>query len=207
MIKVYKFVTGFLSANTYILVKEGETDAVAIDIGGDENVLVEAEKKGGFTIKAVLLTHGHFDHIGGTKFFQDRGAKVYINKLDNAFLSDAKLNLSTTCGINLAPFTADNFVVGGDEFTVCGITFKVISTPGHTKGSVCYITGDMMFSGDTIFDRSFGRYDFPTGNANELINSINDLFSLTVNYKIYAGHGDETTLFEEKLYNPINDYT
>ena len=206
MIKVYKFVTGFLSANTYILVKEGETDAVAIDIGGDEKTLVEAENKYGFTIKAVLLTHGHFDHKGGTKFFQDRGAKVYVSELDNSFLSNEKLNLSTTCGINLQSFTANEFVFDGQELTVCGITFKVIATPGHTKGSVCYITGDMMFSGDTIFDRSFGRYDFPTGNAKELINSISNLFSLSVNYKIYAGHGEETTLFEEKLYNPINDY-
>lgn len=206
MIKIYKFVTGFLSVNTYILVKDGETDAVAIDIGGDEKQIEQAEKEYGFNIKAVLLTHGHFDHIGGVKYFKDKGAKVYVSKKDEAFLTDNSLNLANTLGYKVKEFTADYTVSEGDVISVCGIEFKVIETPGHTEGSVCYIVEDKIFAGDTLFERSFGRYDFPTGNVKKLIKSIDRLFNLDGDYTVYSGHGNETTLKEERLYNAILNY-
>ena len=206
MIKVYKFVTGFLSVNTYVLVKDGETNAVAIDIGGDEKQIEMAEKKYGFEIKAVLLTHGHFDHIGGVKYFKDRGAKVYISKKEEPFLTDERLNLASTLGYNVNKFNADHTFVDGDVISLYGIDFKVVETPGHTEGSVCFIVEDKLFAGDTLFERSFGRYDFPTGNVNKLIKSVEKLFNLEGDFTVYSGHGNETTLEEERVYNPLNEY-
>ena len=206
MIKIYKFVTGFLSVNTYVLVKDGYTDAVAIDIGGDEKQIENAEKEYGFTIKAVLLTHGHFDHIGGVKYFKDRGAKVYISKKEEPFLSSDRLNLASTLGYKLNEFTADYTFADGDVLSLYGIDFKVVETPGHTEGSVCFIVEDKIFAGDTLFERSFGRYDFPTGNANKLIKSVEKLFNLQGDFTVYSGHGNQTTLEEERLYNPLNEY-
>ena len=137
---------------------------------------------------------------------EDKGAKVYVSKKDEAFLTDNSLNLANTLGYKVKEFTADYTVSEGDILSVCGIEFKVIETPGHTEGSVCYVVEDKIFAGDTLFERSFGRYDFPTGNVKKLIKSIDRLFNLDGDYTVYSGHGNETTLKEERLYNAILNY-
>lgn len=204
--KIYKYHTGPLKVNTYVLVSEDSKNAVAIDIGGDVEMLENEEKKHGFKIVAVLLTHGHFDHIGGVKYFKDRGAKVYIGNGDKEFLCNKSLNLSLYFGENIQVFDADYTVSDGDEFTVNDVKFKVIETPGHTKGSVCYLTENYLFSGDTLFERSFGRVDFPTGSIDDLVASASKLFNLEGNYTVLPGHGEETDLQSEKDNNPINEY-
>lgn len=203
--KIFTYQTGALGVNTYVLVASGG-DAVAIDVGGSVDKLLGEEKKQGFKIKAVLLTHGHFDHIGGVKFFQGRGAKVYIGENEKDFTRNKSLNLSTFFCENIEGFDADYFVKDGEVLNVLDFTFKVISTSGHTKGGVCYAIDNYLFTGDTLFERSYGRVDFPTGNLDELIDSINKLFKLQGDYVVYPGHGESTTLDEERNYNPINNY-
>ena len=203
MIKVYKFVTGFLSANTYILVKEGETDAVAIDIGGDENVLVEAEKKGGFTIKAVLLTHGHFDHTGAVAELKEiTGAKVYIHADDECMLNDTIKNVAYLVpGYEYKPFEADVLLTGGDMIFLDELDISVMHTPGHTKGSVMYFVNDCIFTGDTIFEGSVGRTDFYSGDISAQRETLKRISALRTNYTLYPGHGEATTLDNEKKFN------
>ena len=206
MIEVFKFVTGSLSVNTYVLAKKGESEAVAIDVGGDAELIEKEMLKHGFTIKTVLLTHGHFDHIGGVKYFQNKGAKVYIGEKDEKFLHDKSLNLALICGANIESFYADYTLKEGDEITLHGINFKVYETPGHTIGSVCYLTENYIFTGDTLFERSFGRFDFPTGDFNALTKSIIRLFEIDEDLIVYPGHGGATRLLEEKDNNSILNY-
>ena len=130
----------------------------------------------------------------------------YIGNKEKEFTYNKSLNLSLYFGESLQSFTADYFVSDGDEITFDELTFKVIETPGHTKGSVCYVLDNYIFSGDTLFERSYGRVDFPTGNVSELISSIKKLFSLNGNYIVLSGHGEKTTLQEEIDNNPINEY-
>ena len=105
-------------------------------------------------------------------------------------------------GVTVPEFEICRTFKDGEEITLCGINFKVLETPGHTVGSVCYVSGDMIFTGDTLFCGSVGRWDLPTGNFTELSKSVKRLAALDVDYKIYAGHGEDTTLSRERAYNP-----
>ena len=100
----------------------------------------------------------------------------------------------------------DSLLSENDKITAGNFSLSVIETPGHTEGSVCYVVEDKIFAGDTLFERSFGRYDFPTGNARKLVKSVERLFKLDGDFTVYSGHGNETTLSEERLYNPLVEY-
>ena len=155
---------------------------------------------------AILLTHGHFDHILGVKELQAAtGAKTYLLKEEVSLSSDPEKNLSGWSGtqVSLLP---DVEVSDGEVLTLASITFKVLATPGHTDGSCCYYIEEdgVVFCGDTVFLESVGRTDFPTGSGSKLLNSVREkIFTLPDDVKLYPGHGDATSVEHEKKYNPF----
>ncbi len=203
--KLLHLATGLLGVNTYFLVNEETSNAVVIDGGESYKLIKKTEADYGFKIKAVLLTHAHFDHAGNAKKLQDDGAKIYISKLDAPKLKN-QLNLASNFGRKFEYLDADYTFSDGDELVVEGIKIKALITPGHTDGSACFIVGDMLFSGDTLFCESVGRTDFPTGNRNDLITSVKRLFALDGDYKVYPGHQEFTTLSHERANNMFVDY-
>ena len=202
--KLLRYNLGALSVNCYLLINEQTNKAVAIDVGGDSGFLKLECLKKGIEITDILLTHGHFDHIAGTYDFYKDGVKIYMGEKELGFISDDSLNLSYMFNTDIKKFEAIG-VKDGDVLNLNGIEIKVLETPGHTKGSVSYIVEDKIFDGDVLFEGSFGRIDFPTGNAKTLINTCKNLFKYD-GYTLYPGHGEETKVSDEKLTNPILSY-
>ena len=152
-----------------------------------------------------MLTHGHFDHIGAVKYLREElNAPVAIHAEDADCLNDDSKNLSFYMGMDIGgQGTADIMLKNGDKLYVGDITLKVIHTPGHSRGSVCFLSSRAVFTGDTLFHGSIGRSDFPGGDFKELINSINNkLMVLDDNCIIYPGHGPVSTIGREKVINP-----
>jgi glyoxylase-like metal-dependent hydrolase (beta-lactamase superfamily II) len=196
--KVYKIYPKGFASNSYILTADDKT-CVLVDCA-QERVFDEC-KRLGLTPEYVLLTHGHFDHIGGCGKFFDDGVKIMCGEKeqDLIFSSD---NRAIFNGVAIPHFEIEKTLKDGEELDLCGMHFKVLHTPGHTAGGVCYICEDNLFTGDTLFCESVGRCDLPTGNARELIQSVKRLFELQGDYKVYCGHEDDTTLEHERKYNP-----
>lgn len=202
--KIYHLISGPLGVNTYFLVGE-DNQAVVIDCGENYKKIKQAELANNFTVKAILLTHAHFDHSGCAKKLQDDGVNVYISKLDAPKLLNDQ-NLSADFGRKFEYLTADYTFNDGDIISLFGIKIKVISTPGHTDGSVCFIVDNAIFSGDTLFLDSVGRTDFITGNRDDMVNSVKRLFALDRDYAVYPGHGEFTTLERERKFNVMAEY-
>ncbi len=202
--KMYHLPTGLLHVNSYFLVNDNG-EAVVIDCGENYKKIKQVESDNGFKIKAVLLTHAHFDHSGCAKKLQDDGAKIYVSKIDAPKLLN-DLNLSSDFGRKFDYLTADYTFSDGEVLSVCGIRIKVILTAGHTDGSATFMVGDMLFTGDTLFLESVGRTDFPTGNRAQLVESVKKLYSLEGDYRVYPGHQEFTTLDHERKYNTFVDY-
>lgn len=203
-INIEKFVLGELETNTYI-VTETESDVSAVvDPATEDEVLLKAlENK---NVKYILLTHGHFDHISGAKAVKEKtGAKTVIHKEDADCLkneSKSLFRLMNSASNSKQPVTsADILTENGSLLTFGNTTIRVLHTPGHTKGGVCYIFEKerVIFSGDTLFRLSAGRTDFPDGNAREELMSLSDIAKLDGDFNVYCGHGEDTTLdFERK---------
>lgn len=201
--------TGPLAVNTYIVSMnepspERRSECVVIDPANSGKVKRALDEMN-FECKAILITHGHFDHIMGVAKLRDAtGAKVYINRLDAKAMSDSGASLATMVGFRVDPSDVDVFVQDNMVFTEAGIEFLAIHTPGHTKGGVCYILREerVIFSGDTLFFMSYGRTDLPGGDAVELYDSIvYRLFTLKGDYRVLPGHDRETTLDFERINN------
>ncbi len=206
--RLIHFVSGAFGVNTYIIGADGLKDCAVIDPGGAEPVLA-ALKQHGLTCKAILLTHGHFDHIGGVKRLKEEtGAKLYVHEADAAKLGSNRLNLAVLMGENVPPAEPDVLLHGGETLSIAGLTIRVLHTPGHTKGGVSYVieSEKTIFSGDTLFRDSVGRTDFPDGSLDEIRRSVVDvLFALEGDYKVYTGHEESTTLDYERTHNPIRN--
>lgn len=192
--------------NCYIVISE-QNNAVLIDAPQADNDALEQLEKQGVKIKKILLTHGHCDHIESLAFLAEKyGAEVYIHKLDEPKLHDDFLNLSEYFGsLYSSPiqhFKGAKTVEDGDIITLDELEFKVIHTPGHTRGSVCYIVNDVMFSGDTLFKQSIGRTDMPDGDTNTLMSSLKRLEKIEGDYLLLTGHGGSSRLSEERANNP-----
>lgn len=199
--KILTLTTTELATNTYIVVNGKE--AFVVDPGDNADAILAAAAQEGATITEVLLTHGHYDHIGAVAELQRKGALVIMHR-DDVHLIYSFKNLAFYSGKTVDKFLPDVTVSGGETLNVAGLDVRVIHTPGHTEGGVCYIVGDAIFSGDTLFELSYGRTDFPTGDFAKLKNSIvNKLFTLKENYTVYPGHGNPSTLDFERDNNPI----
>lgn len=210
MLNIRSIPTGPLSVNTYIVWygnDDEKHDCVVIDPANSGKVLRELEKLR-LECKAVLITHGHFDHIMGVSKLRDStGAKVYIDRLDAKAMSDNSASLASMIGFHVDPSKVDVFVDDNMLFEEAGIRFKVIHTPGHTEGSVCYLVESerVIFSGDTLFYMSYGRTDLPGGDSAALYDSlVYRLFALKGDYRVLPGHDRETTLDFERIHNICN---
>lgn len=204
-IKIGRMTLGVCATNCYFLYREGNREVVFVDPADRGADLFEALKNKGFTVAAILLTHGHFDHIWGAERLRElSGAKIYALDAENVVCRDAYVNVSAQAG-RKATIEPDEWLTDGQEINLAGIGLKVIATPGHTVGSCCYYIEEAGFliAGDTLFEGSVGRTDFPTGSMSKLVRSVKEkLFLLPEETKVYPGHGDATTIGEEKQYNP-----
>lgn len=194
VIKIYP--QGF-AANCYLLTEDGRS-AIAVDPSAPR-VLKEAQKRG-LEVKYVLLTHGHYDHIGGCAALQGAGAKIGCLEAERGLVFGAG-NLAAAHGLVIPPFTLDFTMKDGEVLSLCGMTVRVIATPGHTAGGASYLVGDRLFTGDTLFEESIGRTDLPTGNGRDLTDSVRKLYALAGDFVVCAGHGEDTSLEHERHCN------
>ena len=172
---------------------------------GEHNTDLEAfVRQNSSYIKYILLTHMHFDHIGGVAMIKkiSPNAKVVIHSLDADGLLDPLKSLAAYFGFEHEKVFADIKCEDGDVLTIGDTEIKVLHTPGHSEGGVCYIVNDVIFCGDTIFESSCGRTDFPGGSSVVLAQSLKKLYDLEGDYILYPGHGNSTTLENERKYNP-----
>lgn len=196
---IYTVPAGVLRANSYIVTENG-ADAVLIDCGGAQPLAFARQK--GLNIRSVLLTHGHFDHIAGCAELQAAGAQIGCAKAEKSLLA-SPANLAAEMGVRIPAFSVDFTFQDGDELDLCGLKFTVLATPGHTPGGVCFLCGDSLFTGDTLFCESVGRTDFPGGSTAQLRESVKKLLALPGNLTVYPGHDEPTTLEHERMFNPF----
>ena len=197
--KITTFVLGLLSNNTYLVENEEEKTCFIVDPSTESDKLTDYIDNNNLKLEGILLTHGHFDHIGGVARLKDKyGAKVYMHEMDIEFI-DNPLDF----GRKFSKFTVDKTVSDGDIIKICNSEIKVIHTPGHSQGGVCYICDNVIFCGDTIFRDSYGRYDLRGGDFAILQNSIGKIFDIQGDYILLCGHGPSTTLAYERAHNEI----
>ncbi len=205
-LKIGRMVIGSVQTNCYFVYREGSGDAVLFDPADKGDHIYETLKEKGFNVKAILLTHAHFDHIWGCQRLQElSGAPLYAYAAEKALCEDAETNVSAQVG---RPCTVrpDRYLADGEEISAADMTCRLIATPGHTVGSCCYYFEEAGFliAGDTLFAESVGRTDLATGSMSALVRSIKEkLFVLPDDTKVYPGHGDSTTIGHEKQYNPF----
>ncbi len=207
MISVKTFHLGMMSTNTYLITDDATGISALIDPACKDSALTEAILSlGKDKLKYILLTHGHFDHIGGVaEYAQMFSPQVVISSAEEPFLHDNNLNLSCLLGASLlSPVNAHITLNEGDTLTLGETQIKFMLTPGHTKGSGCFVIPEdkIIFSGDTLFFRSMGRVDFPTGNPQQMMLSLLKLRDMQGNFTVYPGHDRPTSLEDERQFNP-----
>lgn len=193
-------VVGPYQANCYILAEKIGSEAIIIDPGEDYNRIKKAIDKHKLTPKIIVNTHGHIDHIGANDKF---GLPVYVHKDDAEFLIDSKKNMSAFLGSPASLGSKIKTLKDKDKITLEKISLEVIHTPGHTPGSICLKMDDILFTGDTLFYGGIGRTDFPYANEEKMRESLKKLMSLPDKLKILPGHGQASSIGEERKSNPF----
>ncbi len=205
-IKSGRMVLGAVSTNCYFLYREDTKEAIVFDPADHGADIFRALKDMDISVGAIVLTHGHFDHIMGVaKLRQLSHCQIYAGRDEAELLGDENKNMSVNYGL-VVTVTPDVLLADGQEIELCGIKLKTIFTPGHTPGSCCFYVqeADLLISGDTLFEGSVGRTDFPGGSMTALVDAVKTkLFCLPDDTKVYPGHGGTTTIGDEKKYNPF----
>lgn len=199
--KITQLTLGPLQTNCYIVYGEDKKAAV-IDPGFCADVIESKVDELGLTIEKILLTHAHFDHIMAVEDLRKKGAELYIHRNDLKMLNDPNLNhMLMAAGKEIEFKAVEHILNDGDVIDVGGEELKVLHTPGHTEGSVCYISSEWIVSGDTLFKETVGRTDLYGGDFDTIIESLKKLKALDKDYVVYPGHGECTTLNYEKNNN------
>ena len=193
MLKIHTLTLGMYQTNTYIIHDEASRTCCVIDPGYQADTILDEVEALGLTVEAVLLTHGHFDHVGAVKeIAAETDCKVFLHT------QDLTMPPMMTAG---TLYYTDSYGEG-TQLNLAGLSIGVLHTPGHTPGSVCLMVGSSMFSGDTLFAGSCGRTDLPGGDWKTIRESLGRLASLEDDFTVFPGHGESTTLALEKQYNP-----
>lgn len=202
--KIEKFIPLEFAANNYLLYDENIKSAVLIDCAGSNEEIFKFIEKNNLILEYILITHAHFDHCLGLKQFREKfpDVKILLAKADEELYK----NLAYQCDLfgqrRVDPVGIDEFIDDTKKIKFLDNEIKVISTPGHSRGSVCYLIDDNLFSGDTLFFEEIGRCDLPTGSFKEIEQSIKEkLFKLDDKIKVFPGHGDNTNIGHEKINN------
>jgi hydroxyacylglutathione hydrolase len=201
---IERYTLGMVQTNCYFLWEESKKQAIIVDPGDNADYIGEMLKKNGLIPCGILLTHGHFDHILAVEELKKiYKIPVYASLAEKEVLEDPKKNLTGAYGTGKS-MKADIYVKDNEIIEAGGLLIRVIDTPGHTAGSCCYLVEKegVLISGDTLFEESVGRTDFPTGSMSALVRGVKErLFVLPDETRVYPGHGSMTTIGHEKKYN------
>lgn len=200
---LYVLPNGIFESNTYILSYDKE--CVVIDCGVNAREILDVVEKNGLHVKYIILTHGHFDHTWHVQSLKEKtGAKLCLHEDELELYQNPMLNGSRMFGAGSDAETPDPDILlkDGQKLQAGEMSLEIIHTPGHSPGSICILSGNMLFSGDTLFAMSIGRTDFPGGSHKAMIESLHRLFMLDDSIEVYPGHGPKTTIGYEKEYNP-----
>lgn len=203
--KLYRIPLGMYATNCYIVADEASGEALIIDPGSEADKVEDLLTKNQLTPIKVLLTHGHHDHTGAVQAIIDKyHIPLAISAADKPMLTDPQLSLGSYMGGAAAISAVPELLQEGDQVACGSLSFKVLATPGHTEGGICFYGEGIVIAGDTLFQGSIGRTDFPGGSFEVLEKSIQDkLYTLPEDTVVYPGHGPETTIRQEKLSNPF----
>ena len=209
-LELQQMVLGPVYTNCYFLKNKETGEALIVDPADSPKRIFQKVEDMGAKPVGILLTHGHFDHVTAMEELRrDRGVPVYACEQEQAVLADPDKNLSVQFQGGGLHLKADMLLKDGETFEAAGYTFQMLHTPGHTEGSCCYYVKSekVLFSGDTLFEGSYGRIDFPTGSGRQMIHSVADiLLNLPDDTNVYPGHMGYTTIADEKQYNPLAGY-
>ena len=203
--KIRNFTDMYMGANSYLVIDDKQ-NCVIIDAGVYSEGLVKAVQLDELTVHWLVLTHGHGDHIGGVETYLKtfEGCKLAAGIGEKPMLNDSSLNMTEVIFGSAISLEADKYLEDGEELTAGDLTLKCIATPGHTPGGICILIENALFSGDTLFQGSIGRTDFPGGSYETLISSIKEkLFILPDEINVYPGHMGTTNIGFEKKHNPF----
>ena len=205
-IEIKSMTLGMVATNCYLIINKENKEALLVDPADNALRISNVIEENGCTLKAILLTHGHFDHIMALNDLKKRyNVPVYAHEEEEDVLKQSSLNLSGSIG-QIYTTQADVYVKDGEHLKLAGLDVIVLYTPGHTKGGVCYYFPEekVLMSGDTLFHCSIGRTDFPTGSMSQLVRSVKEqLFVLPDDVQVYPGHDRVTSIGYEKQYNPF----
>lgn len=205
-LQIERLILGMIRTNSWLAVNRETKEVLFIDPADEAEKIQKKVTELGLTPAGILLTHGHFDHIGAVDVLKEiYGIECYAGAEEKEVLENPAFNLSSSYGVGYAVY-ADHFLKDGEVFELAGFEIRVIAAPGHTKGGVCYYLPQekVVFSGDTLFKTSIGRTDLPTGSMGTLVRSVRSLLSvLPEDTLVYPGHDLETKVSFERRFNPF----